>query len=456
LGEIGIGLTLKEIKSFATWERQGRERNESRVSDFRESHQRDGNDMSAAIPIRGPVDALDSSIGLLFESAPLGIAQCTYRGIITAVNPAWQKMHNCGKETTPSLLATDHSFIDLIPAEDRSESLRLFQEMIRGEHEGFQLEHQFFRRDGSAAWLRWVAWRVPGAHGEAARGLVVAEDITDHRYTEHRLRQAERLESVGRLAGGVAHDFNNLLTGVLLYCDLLLAELDAGNSLRRYVEEIRGAGMQAAGLVQQLLAVTRPQNGAPHLLSLNAVAQQMRDLLSRLIGENIELCFHLDPNLGLVRMDTTRAQQILLNLVLNARDAVTEGGRIVVETSNSKMQIFESMLGNHSGPTLPCAMFVVSDNGKGMDADTQKRLFEAFFTTKIAGSGTGLGLAIVHDIVTGAGGLIHVDSGPGCGTRITVLLPLVTGATLQLSAQEDAKVKIEGEHLHHHEEESIL
>jgi signal transduction histidine kinase len=283
----------------------------------------------------------------------------------------------------------------------------------------------------------------------------VAEDITDHRYTEHRLREAERLESVGRLAGGVAHDFNNLLTGVLLYCDLLLAELDAGNSLRRYVEEIRGAGMQAAGLVQQLLTVTRPQNGAPHLLSLNAVAQQMRDLLSRLIGENIELCFHLDPNLGLVRMDTTRAQQILLNLVLNARDAVTEGGRIVVETSNSKMQIFESMLGNHSGPTLPCAMFVVSDNGKGMDADTQKRLFEAFFTTKIAGSGTGLGLAIVHDIVTGAGGLIHVDSGPGCGTRITVLLPLVTGATLQLSAQEVAKEKIEGEHLQH-EEESIL
>jgi len=438
----------------------GKVRNESRVSNFRESHQRDGNDMSAAIPIRLPIEGSDPDIGLLFESAPLGMAQCTHRGIITAVNPAWQRMHGCGSETTPALSttapsSTDRSFTDLIPAEDRSESLRLFQEMIKGEREGFQLEHQLFKSDGSAAWLRWVAWRVPGAHGEAARGLVVAEDITDHRYTEHRLRQAERLESVGRLAGGVAHDFNNLLTGVLLYCDLLLAELDAGNSLRRYVEEIRGAGMQAAGLVQQLLTVTRPQNGAPHLLSLNAVAQQMRDLLSRLIGENIELCFHLDPNLGLVRMDTTRAQQILLNLVLNARDAVTEGGRIVVETSNSKMQIFESMLGNHSGPTLPCAMFVVSDNGKGMDADTQKRLFEAFFTTKIAGSGTGLGLAIVHDIVTGAGGLIHVDSGPGCGTRITVLLPLVTGATLQLSAQEAAKVKIEGEHLQH-EEESIL
>src|SRR3981081_2935678 len=395
--------------------------------------------MSAAIPIRKLIEAPDSSIGVLFESAPLGIAQCTHRGIIAAVNPAWQRMHDCGKETTPSLCATGISFTDLIPTEDRTESLRLFQEMIKGEREGFQLEHRLFKRDGSTAWLRWVAWRVPGFGGESARSLVVAEDITEHRNMEQRLRHAERLESIGRLAAGVAHDFNNLLTGVLLYCDLLLAELDSGNSLRRYVEEIRGAGTQATGLVQQLLALARPQNAGPHLLSLNTVAQEMRGLLGRLIGENIELCFHLDPNLGLVKIDATRAQQILLNLVLNARDAVTEGGRIVVETSNCKMQIFESVLDNHSGPTLPCAMFVVSDNGKGMDAETQKRLFEAFFTTKSAGHGTGLGLALVHDIVTGAGGLIHVDSGPGCGTRITVLLPLVPAAAFALSAQETRK-----------------
>src|SRR5258708_27993456 len=144
--------------------------------------------------------------------------------------------------------------------------------------------------------------------------------------------------------------------------------------------------MQGTGLGRQLLAVARPQDAAPQLVSLNAIGAAMRERLGRLIGENIELCFNLDSNLGVVKMDTTRAQQILLNLVLNARDAVTEGGRIVVETSNCKMQIFESMLGNHSGPTLPCAMFVVSDNGKVMDADTQKRLFQAFFTTKIAAS----------------------------------------------------------------------
>jgi two-component system cell cycle sensor histidine kinase/response regulator CckA len=364
-------------------------------------------------------------------------------------------MHDCGKETRPILLPTDLCFTDLIPAEDRSESLRLFQQMVKGEREGFQLEHKLFKTDGSTAWLRWIAWRLPGSRGEPAGGLVMVEDITDERYTEQRLRQAERLESVGRLAGGVAHDFNNLLTGVLLYCDLLLAGLDSGNSLRRYAEEIRGAAIQATALVRQLLAVARPQNAAPQPLSLNTIVQDMRGLLARLIGENIELCFHLEPNLGVVKMDTTGAQQILLNLVLNARDAVSDGGRIAVETRNCKMQIIESMPGNQIRPTLPCVMFVVSDNGTGMDTETKKRLFQAFFTTKSAGHGTGLGLALVHDIVTGAGGLIHVDSEPGCGTRITVLLPLVPETALELSRQDGAKPKIERERLQH-EEESIL
>jgi signal transduction histidine kinase len=275
----------------------------------------------------------------------------------------------------------------------------------------------------------------------------VAQEITEFRQAEQRLRQAERLESVGRLAGGVAHDFNNLLTGVLLYCDLLLGGLESGNPLRKYAEEIRWAGTQATALVRQLLAVARPQNAAPQLLSLNTIAQEMRDLLGRLIGENIDLCFQLEPNLGVVKMDATGAQQVLLNLVLNARDAVAGCGRIVVETRNCELQILAEGQGSRSGATLPCAMFVVRDNGEGMDSDTQKRLFQTFFTTKSAVHGTGLGLAMVHDIVTSAGGLIHVDSARGSGTCITVLLPLVP---------EAARAKIEGEHLQGEEKESIL
>jgi signal transduction histidine kinase len=240
-----------------------------------------------------------------------------------------------------------------------------------------------------------------------------------------RLRRAERLEAMGRLAGGVAHDFNNLLTGILLYCDLLMANIEPGHRARKYADEIRKAAMQSSGLVRQLLSIARPTQSQPRLLSLNEVAEGVRNLLLRLIGENIELQLRLDPDLGLVKMDPTQAQQILLNLVLNARDAMPHGGKVVIETRNCKLEVLtESVLGSGSAASLPCALMVVEDNGSGMDAATRAHAFEPFFTTK-AGKGTGLGLVTVHDIVSSNGGLIHLDSTVGKGTRITVLLPLV-------------------------------
>ncbi len=187
--------------------------------------------------------------------------------------------------------------------------------------------------------------------------------------------------------------------------------------------------MQATGLVRQLLAVARPTNSQPRLLSLNEIAEGMRNLLVRLIGENIELRIQLDPNLGLIKMDPTQCQQILLNLALNARDAMPGGGQITIETSNCKVQILpEPRSEAASAPSLPCALFVVADNGEGMDEVTRAHVFEAFFTTKAA-KGTGLGLATVHDIVTSNGGLIHVDSALQRGTRVSVLLPLVPLST---------------------------
>jgi signal transduction histidine kinase len=239
---------------------------------------------------------------------------------------------------------------------------------------------------------------------------------------EESLLQAQRWEAVGRLTGGVVHDFNNLLTGVMLYCDLLLSGLDARDCRRRYADEIRSAIVQATGLVRQLLVFARPHATPARLLCFNDIAGAMCDLLTRLIGENIALDLHLDPELGLVNIDQAQAQQIILNLVLNARDALPNGGRITVETSNCR---FQSVAGTAPGnpPAFPCVLLVVGDNGHGMTAETRQRLFEPFFTTKNAGQGTGLGLTTVRSIVTTNRGLIHFESEPGRGTRVMILLP---------------------------------
>jgi two-component system, cell cycle sensor histidine kinase and response regulator CckA len=380
--------------------------------------------MSAAAEF--PWHSLDvkAELRLLLENAPVGLLECQRQGNVAVLNRAGERMLGAGARTARSL-----RFANLIQSEDPGDSERLLRELFDEERDSFQLESLSPVQNGRR--LRWTAWRVDGSSGEPACALFMVEEVTDERI-EQRLQQAERLEAVGRLAGGVAHDFNNLLTGVLLYCDLLIASLEPGHRARRFAEEVRSAGIQASGLVRQLLAVARSRNSEPRLLSLNEIIEGVRSLLVRLIGENIELKFRLDPNLGLVRMDPTQAQQVLLNLVLNARDAMPGGGQITIETGNCRVQVLtESRLGTERRASVPCALFVVADNGSGMGAETRAHLFEAFFTTKAAGKGTGLGLATVHDIVTGSGGLIHVDSAPECGTRISVLLPLIPEAAPQ-------------------------
>jgi len=395
-----------------------------------------------------------TELRFLFERANFGVAKFQRSGGIIALNPmleCWLGANSGGKPETSFCLA------DLIPVEDCAEGERCLRELFEGKRASFRIETKTAEtRTGEAKTtgaerrpLRWTVWRAGANDGETDYALAIAEEAwsttsgangekTDSRI-EQRLRQSEKLEAVGRLAGGVAHDFNNILTGVLLYCDLLLASPEAGPRVRKYAEEIRSAGLQATGLVQQLLAVSRPRVAEPDLLSLNEIIAGMRTLLARLIGENIGLKFVLDPGLGLVRIDATQAQQILLNLVLNARDAMPGGGEITVETSNCRVQIVGASGVNSHAPgshednsqqgdvhpaSLPCALFVVGDNGRGMAAETRAHLFEAFYTTKSDGRGTGLGLATVYEIVTGNGGLIHVASAPDCGARISVLLPL--------------------------------
>jgi two-component system, cell cycle sensor histidine kinase and response regulator CckA len=261
---------------------------------------------------------------------------------------------------------------------------------------------------------------------------------------EQRLRRAASLESVGRLAAGVAHDFNNLLTGILLYCDLLLATLEQAHRGRKYAEEIRGASLQGAALIRQLLAVTRPGQGEAVPLCLNSIIEGMCTLLRRLIGETIELQCQLDLDLGLVEMIPAQAQQILLNLVLNARDALPSGGQIRVETRNCRLQVLtDPQATTHPAASFPCVLFTVADDGCGMDAETRAHLFEPLFTTKEAGKGTGLGMATVHDIVARLGGLLHVESHPARGTRVTVVLPSVSWEAENFGANPAAPASIE-------------
>jgi signal transduction histidine kinase len=282
-------------------------------------------------------------------------------------------------------------------------------------------------------------WHHPTWVAEADPALVIQADLSPNdasqkdsiasitagraEASDENLLQMQRWEAIGRLTGGVVHDFNNLLTGVMLYCDLLLSSFDERDRRRRYAEEIRSATVQATDLVQRLLIFARPQHNPTNPLNLNEVAAAMCDLVRRLIGENIALELHLDPQLGEVEIARSQAQQLLLNLVLNARDALPTGGRILIETSNCVLH--PVAVSERQGPvtSFPCILLVVEDNGCGMNAETRERLFEPFFTTKSAAHGGGLGLTTVRSIVTAHRGLIHFESEPGRGTRAMILLP---------------------------------
>jgi two-component system cell cycle sensor histidine kinase/response regulator CckA len=237
--------------------------------------------------------------------------------------------------------------------------------------------------------------------------------------TAEQLENARKMEAIGRLVSGVAHDFNNLLTGVLLCSDLLLAGLEKQGRLRHYAQEIRMAAGHGTKLVQQLLAVARPSAVSAGLQSFNQAIGDLHSMLARLLGEDIELVTDLADDLGMVTIDPAHSQQIILNLLLNARDAMPEGGRIRLTTRNCGLAIN----GSTESPRFGQIEVEVSDTGCGMDAETGARAFQPFFTTKKPGAGSGLGLATVSSILEQCGGTVVVQSESGKGTRVVVRLP---------------------------------
>jgi PAS domain S-box-containing protein len=257
--------------------------------------------------------------------------------------------------------------------------------------------------------------------------LVVAQDTTERILLEEQLRQAQKMEAIGRLAGGVAHDFNNLLMVIKGHTELLLNSLPASEPVARKIEQIDRSADRATALTRQLLAFSRMQVLQPRVMNLNAVIEDMGKLLPRLIGEDIELVIRPGSNLGMIRADASQMEQIIMNLVVNGRDAMPNGGRLLIETGNAELDFNYSV----AHPVVQPGRYVllaVSDNGSGMDAETQTHIFEPFFTTKEQGKGTGLGLSTVYGVVKQSGGFVWVYSEVGKGSCFKIYLPRIDQA----------------------------
>ncbi len=301
-------------------------------------------------------------------------------------------------------------------------------EVIRAEVDPFK------RADGTVYWTRWECrpWYEADAsiggiilYTEVINDQIKAEE--DRRRLQAQLAQAQKMESIGRHAGGVAHDFNNLLTVINGYADIVLRQLNPDNPLREDLEEIRKAGARAAALTLQLLAFSRKQALAPRLLDLNQVVREIEPMLRRLMGESVRVRVTTHPHQLPVLADHHQLEQVVMNLAVNARDAMPEGGSLTIETGNTELDGHGAKLQLGAKPG-PYAVLVVTDTGSGMDQETLQRIFEPFFTTKQAGRGTGLGLSMVDGIIAQSGGFITVTSELGRGASFRIHLPYVEGA----------------------------
>src|SRR5260370_5687804 len=355
----------------------------------------------------------------LVEDSPFGIFESALDGRLIAVNPGLVSI--LGYASEAELLHTNLATDVYV---DPSQRARLVEAALKSGT--LADESQWRRKDGTTITVRQTGRVVRDAQGRVEYFNAIVEDVTARQLLEAQLRQAQKMESVGRLAGGVAHDFNNVLTAIFGYADLVLEDLPLG-SARQDIEEIRKAAERAAALTRQLLAFSRQQVLAPVVLRVNELVEDIAKMLLRLVGEDIAVRLALARDVGNVRADPGQLQQVLMNLVVNARDAMPTGGKLLIETANAALT--EQYAELHQ-PVVPggYVMLAVSDTGFGMDAETKARIFEPFFTTKEKRRGTGLGLSTVYGIVKQSGGYIWVYSEPGRGTTVQLDFPRVVEA----------------------------
>jgi len=344
------------------------------------------------------------------------------RGALLYVSPAFETIFGRSCE---SLAATPGVWMDAVHPDDRERvEQAAYVRLRRGAYDEV---YRIVRPDGAVRWIRDRAFHMYDDAGELYRLVGAAADITEQRQLEEQLQQAQKMEIVGRLAGGVAHDFNNLLTVINGMADLVLAGMADDDPVRRDLTQIRLAGDRAAALTGRLLAISRRQILKPEIVDLSAIADGLRDMIQRLLGEDIALVLELAPDLAGVKADPGQIEQVVLNLVVNAVDAMPDGGVLTIETRT--VHVDAVYAAEHPGTRPgPHAMLAVRDTGVGMDESVRRRVFEPFFTTKTLGKGTGLGLSMVYGIVKQSGGSIWFQSEPGHGSRFTIYLPYVTGS----------------------------
>jgi two-component system cell cycle sensor histidine kinase/response regulator CckA len=378
-----------------------------------------GGQIALAIDRRRAEEALrksESMFRLLFEHSPLATWVFDAETLrFLRVNDAAVRIYGYTHEEFERITA-----LDIRPEQERAG----FLEYLRESKDSPRLQAQWkqIRKDGKPIEVETISHLFE--YGGRSVRLVVAQDISERLHLEEQLRHAQKMEAVGRLAGGVAHDFNNLLMVIKGHTELLLNALPQGDHVARKIEQIDRAADRASALTRQLLAFSRMQVLQPRVINLNDVVEEMGKLIPRLIGEDVELVIRASPDLGTIRADASQMDQVLMNLAVNSRDAMPNGGRLLIETSNAELDRAYS----NSRPIVKPGSYVllaVTDSGTGMDAETQAHIFEPFFTTKEQGKGTGLGLSTVYGVVKQSGGFIWVYSELGKGTSFKIYLPRV-------------------------------
>ena len=326
------------------------------------------------------------------------------------------------------------SFLESVHPDDR-ERVEAAMAKVRQTGSMYEIEHRIIQRGGAVRHVREHADCIVDEHGQPVRMIGTVQDITDYKQLEEQFLQAQKLEGLGRLAGGVAHDFNNLLTVIDGYSHLALRDARQGDPIRDYIDEVRRAAQSAAALTRQLLVFSRKQRIQAQKVDLNGAITDIQKMLCRMVGEDIAITVKLDPTIGTILADPGQIQQVLMNLVVNARDAMPRDGSIIVETSS--VTIDEAYQDRHADVQPGSyVLLAVSDTGIGMDDTVKSRLFEPFFTTKPRGMGTGLGLSTVYGIVKQTGGWIWVYSELGKGTTFKVYLPQAAAAEIAQAATE--------------------